>query len=410
MSDDEKALLRDRLPLPAPHEDHFRSPLRGPTVTARIGLWLGISFVICFVTGLVSHFLQHPPFFFVWPTRPVGLYRWTQGLHVISGTAAIPLLGAKLWTVFPKLFAPLHLAPTRAALVTAVERGSILVLVGAAIFQLFTGLYDTAHYYPWGFFFTTAHYAMAWVAIGALAVHIAIKLPIIRRALGVPVGAQLDSETLKVTEPELAEPEREAAPPPRGLSRRSFLRATWASAGVAVLATAGVTIPVLRHVSVLGTRTGAGPQALPVNKTAKGAGVVAKASSPGWALIVKGPNKSRRFTLDDLRAMPQSTQSLPIACVEGWSASATWTGVPVADLVAAVGGSPHADVRFSSLDPGLYGTSVLPARHARDRLTLLALQVNDQVLDLDHGYPARLIAPSRPGVTQTKWVTTMDVR
>ncbi|MEO6881968.1 MAG: molybdopterin-dependent oxidoreductase [Mycobacteriaceae bacterium] len=404
MSDDVKALLRDRLPLPAPHSHHFRSGLRGPTVTARIGLWLGISFAVCFVTGLVSHFLQHPPFFFVWPTRPVGLYRWTQGLHVISGTAAIPLLGAKLWSVFPKLFAPFRLAPTRAALVTAVERGSILVLVGAAIFELLTGLFDTAQYYPWAFFFTTAHYAMAWVAIGALAVHVAIKLPIIRRALGVPVGAQLDVETLEV-----AEAEPQAPPRQGGLSRRSFLRATWVSAGVAVLATAGVTIPVLRHVSLLGTRTGAGPQALPVNKTAKGAGVVARASAPGWKLTVTGPTTSRSFTLDDLRAMEQSTRSLPIACVEGWSASATWTGVPVADLVAAVGGSPDADVRFSSLDPGLYGTSVLPARHARDRWTLLALQVNGQVLDLDHGYPARLIAPSRPGVTQTKWVTTMEL-
>lgn len=405
MSHDDNILLRDRLPLPAPHSHHFRSRLRGPTVTARIGLWLGISFAVCFVTGLISHFLQHPPFFFVWPTRPVNLYRWTQGLHVISGTAAIPLLGAKLWSVFPKLFAPFRLAPTRAALVTAVERGSILVLVGAAIFELLTGLFDTAQLYPWAFFFTTAHYAMAWVVIGALAVHIAIKLPVIRRALGVPVGAQLSSETLEVTEPENpTEPPAET----RGLSRRSFLRATWASAGVAVLATAGVTIPVLRHVSVLGTRTGAGPQALPVNKTAKGAGVVAKASSPEWKLTVKGPTTSRSFTLDDLRAMPQSTQSLPISCVEGWSASATWTGVPVADLVAAVGGSPDADVRFSSLDPGLYGSSVLPARHARDRLTLLALQVNGQVLDLDHGFPARLIAPSRPGVTQTKWVTTVE--
>jgi DMSO/TMAO reductase YedYZ molybdopterin-dependent catalytic subunit len=107
--------------------------------------------------------------------------------------------------------------------------------------------------------------------------------------------------------------------------------------------------------------------------------------------------------------MPQSTQSLPIACVEGWSASAVWTGVPVADLVAAVGGSTDADVSFRSFDTGLYGSSVLPARHARSRLTLLATRLNGEVLTLDHGYPARLIAPSRPGVTQTKWVSTMDV-
>ena len=36
--------------------------------------------------------------------------------------------------------------------------------------------------------------------------------------------------------------------------------------------------------------------------------------------------------------------------------------------------------------------------------TLLALELNGEALDLDHGYPVRLIAPDRPGVLQTKWI------
>ena len=28
---------------------------------------------------------------------------------------------------------------------------------------------------------------------------------------------------------------------------------------------------------------------------------------------------------------------------------------------------------------------------------------------LDHGFPARVIAPNRPGVLQTKWVTRLEV-
>lgn len=406
MSTGGTTLLRDRLPGPAPHEHHFTSRLRTPTVTARIGLWLGISFGVCFVTGLLSHFLQHPPFFFTWPTRPVGLYRWTQGLHVVTGTAAIPLLGVKLWSVYPKLFAPFHLHSVRAALVTAVERGSILVLVGASLFQLLTGLFNTAQFYPWAFFFTTAHYAVAWVAIGALLVHIAIKLPVIRVALGVPVSSTVDSETLEVT-PATA-PAAEPAVG-RGPTRRTVLRGTWIAAGVAVLATAGGTVPLLRKVSGLATRSGEGPQGVPINRSAQAAGVQEKATAPDWAVVVTGPDGSRSFTLAELNALPQSTQALPIACVEGWSASAVWTGVPVADLVAAVGGSTGADVSFTSFDSGLYGSSVLPARHARSPLTLLATRLNGEELSLDHGFPARLIAPSRPGVTQTKWVSTMDV-
>ena len=57
----------------------------------------------------------------------------------------------------------------------------------------------------------------------------------------------------------------------------------------------------------------------------------------------------------------------------------------------------------------LYGTSTLPGEHTADPLTLLALRLNGEVLDLDRGYPCRIIAPSRPGVLQTKWVRRMVI-
>lgn len=47
--------------------------------------------------------------------------------------------------------------------------------------------------------------------------------------------------------------------------------------------------------------------------------------------------------------------------------------------------------------------------YAQDPLTLLALRLNGEVLSLDHGYPARIIAPNRPGVLQTKWVGRLEV-
>lgn len=45
-----------------------------------------------------------------------------------------------------------------------------------------------------------------------------------------------------------------------------------------------------------------------------------------------------------------------------------------------------------------------------DPLTLLALTLNGRPLSLDHGFPARIIAPNRPGVLQTKWVHRLEVR
>jgi DMSO/TMAO reductase YedYZ molybdopterin-dependent catalytic subunit len=373
-----------KLPAP-PAETDFHSETHHRSVTSRVGLWLGIMFTVCFVTGLLSHAIQHPPSWFFWPSRPVNLYRVTQGVHVISGIASIPLLLAKLWTVFPKLFS----RPVARSIVHAIERGSILLLSASAFFELVTGIFNIFQNYPWPFYFPTIHYAIAWVAIGSILVHVAVKLPLIRAGLGEKPKPQSDSG---------------------GLSRRGFLRVTWLTAGAAVLATAGSTVPFLRGVSVLATRSDGGSQSLPVNRTADHAGVRSKATNPAWQLEFRGPSGLHRFTLNDLRAMPQTTAALPIACVEGWSASATWTGVPIAELLRRVGAQPGTPVRVHSLERGsIYGTSTLPGEHTKDPLTLLALRLNGVELDLDHGYPCRIIAPSRPGVLQTKWVASMEV-
>ena len=80
------------------------------------------------------------------------------------------------------------------------------------------------------------------------------------------------------------------------------------------------------------------------------------------------------------------------------------------DLAAAVGAASGAAIRATSLEQNSrYAVSTLPSNFADDDLTLIALEVNGAVLDIDHGYPARLIAPARPGVLQTKWLDRLDV-
>ncbi|WP_406230588.1 hypothetical protein [Nocardia sp. NBC_01009] len=36
------------------------STARGPEVAARVGRWLGVIVIVCFVPGLLSHWIQHP--------------------------------------------------------------------------------------------------------------------------------------------------------------------------------------------------------------------------------------------------------------------------------------------------------------------------------------------------------------
>lgn len=367
----------------------FRSPLHSERVAARLGLWLGIAFIVCFLTGLVSHYMQQPPQWLHWPTTPSWLYRATQGIHVATGMATIPLLVAKMWTVYPKLF----VWPPARSLLHALERGSLFLLVGGAAFQLISGLINIALFYPWGFFFTTTHYWVAWITIGALLIHVAAKITEIRRGLRTPLRTP-------------DEPDRT----PGSLSRRGFIVATAGSSTAITVATVGQTATPLRPVSVLAPRQGdVGPQRLPVNKSAVEAGVLDVARDPSYRLTLIG-RRQVELTVEQLEAMPQHAARLPIACVEGWSAGADWSGVRVADLLDLAEIDADAEVYVESMQQGgRFRASFLRTPHSRDPRTLLALRLNGSRLNIDHGYPCRLIAPDRPGVLQTKWVNRITM-
>jgi DMSO/TMAO reductase YedYZ molybdopterin-dependent catalytic subunit len=364
----------------------FNSSLHDERVAARLGIALGVSFLICALTGAYSHVLQQEPSWLTLPSRPAGLYRITQGLHVVTGFATVPLLLAKLWVVAPKL---VEWPPVR-SIGHALERLALVPLVGAAVFLLLSGIANVARWYPWTFFFPKAHLWAAWIVVGALVVHVGATFATTRRALTAARGPVADPS-----------------------DRRSFLRGVAATTGLMALATAGSTVSWLSPVSFLAQRrAGDGPQGVPVNKTAAAAGVTDLARSSSWRLAVTGAvARPLSLSLDDLQAMPQRTAELPIACVEGWSASARWGGVPIRALLELAGARDDAEVTVRSLQQrGLYGTSELNRRHAHDRDALLALTLNGEPLHLDHGYPARLIGPNRPGVAQTKWVDELEVR
>ncbi|WP_431961715.1 molybdopterin-dependent oxidoreductase [Actinacidiphila sp. bgisy160] len=367
----------------------FNGRLHDARTATSIGRWLGLAFAVCFVTGLISHLLQHPP---VWaagglPSRPVWGYRLTQGLHVASGVAAVPLLLAKLWTVYPRLFSWPPVRSVRHAL----ERSTVAVLVAGAVFEVATGLLNTAQWYPWPFSFTAVHYAVAWLVAGSLVLHVAVKAP------------QIAAHWRRRSPGTLALPEED------GPDRRSLLAGVVAAAGAVTVTTVGQSFTPLKDFVLLAPRhPDHGPNGLPVNRTAAAAGVGPIAVGR-YRLTVAGP-RSYELTLDELRGLPQYEAELPIACVEGWSKSAHWTGVRVMDLLDLAGALPHARVRAVSLQTrGGYRVSEMGYAYARDPLTLLALRLNGEELTPDHGFPVRLIAPNRPGVLQTKWVGRLEV-
>lgn len=370
-------------------EGAFRGRLHDARTAVSLGRLLGTTLAVCFVTGLVSHYLQQPPSWAVdhLPSRPIWGYRLTQGLHVACGIASIPLVLAKLWTVYPRLFA----WPPLRSVAHALERLSILVLVAATLLQLATGLLNTVQWYPWPWNFRPTHWALAWVVIGALALHIAVKAPVIaahwwRRSPG----------TLTL-------------PAADGPERRAFLATIGAAVGAVTLTTVGQSLGPLKDTDLLAPRhPDHGQQHLPVNRTAAAAGITA-AHLASWRLTVRGP-RPYELTLPQLLALPQRSVVLPIACVEGWSRNAHWSGVRIKDLLDRAGAPHDARVRVVSLQQhGAYAVMEMGHLYARDPLTLLALGLNGSPLSPDHGFPARIIAPNRPGVLQTKWVTRLEV-
>nr|WP_246401282.1 molybdopterin-dependent oxidoreductase [Jiangella mangrovi] len=271
----------------------------------------------------------------------------------------------------------------------------LVPLVCGAVFLLFSGVANVSRWYPWGFYFPAAHYWVAWITVGALVAHVGAKAAIARAALtrpGHPV----------------------AAAAPGTLGRRGFLGAVAVAAGVVTVTTAGQTVAPLRPLTLFAQRRpDIGSQGVPVNRSAVQAGVVDAAGDPSFRLRVTGAvNRPVELTAGELDRMARREAELPIACVEGWSASARWRGVPVADLLAAAGLEidDGVTVRVESLQAsGRYRASELNHLQVRDLDTMLAVALNGERLDLDHGFPCRLIAPNRAGVLQTKWVHELVV-
>lgn len=360
-------------------------PRHDERTASLLGLALGVSFLTCALTGLYSHLVQHPPDWFQAPSQPAGLYRVTQGLHVATGIASVPLLLAKLWAVFPHLFR----WPPVTGVAHALERISLVPLVGGSLFMLVSGMANIDLWYVLPFNFPPTHFWMAWVTMGALAIHIGAKVTTTRAAL---------ARTRPV----------ELGPDP---SRRRFLTAVGVGSAGLTAVTIGQTVNPLSPLALLAPRhPDRGTQGFPVNGSAAETGVTTAATDPGFRLLVDGMvTTSLSFSLDDLRALPRRDATLPIACVEGWSASRRWSGVPLRELLARAGAGPDAWVTVHSLQTDGFNRSDINAVQARDPDTLLALEADGEILSLDHGYPVRLIGPNRPGVMQTKWITRVEV-
>lgn len=414
-------------PPPGPTRPTFwKSPLRGPWLSSLLGSAMLPLIVICALTGFLSQLAYSPGlgdnnvlpggglgwdiFPFAWPTRWAFLYAVTQGLHVTSGVIAIPLLLAKLWSVMPKLF---EWPPLR-SLSHLLERISLALLVGGALFVFFTGLMNVQLYYPWNFSFVPAHYYAAFVFLAALALHVGLKYSTVRRSFREQGVLRPLKYGLSKTK---AEPYREDSttalePAAPTVSRRAMLATVaGASVGLGFMMAAQTIGGPLRSLALLAPRgrdEGDGPNDFPVNKTAEAVGITTAQTGSDWRISLSGGSRTE-MSREQLLAMEQHTYRLPIGCVEGWSTTQDWTGVRLRDLAALAGAAGATQVLVQSMqEAGSFNKATLSAAQIDDERSLLALKVNGADLSMDHGFPARIIVPALPGVHCTKWVSSME--
>jgi len=417
--------LAERRPPGLPGPERFRSPLRGPWLTSVFGLVLLLSLPLVFLTGLLdwiayspalhqsipSHVgLLHLPYF-TWPTRPVWLFRLTEGLHVGLGLVLVPVVLAKLWSVMPKLFA----WPAARSAADLLERLSIICIVGGIVFEMVTGILNIQYDYLFGFNFYTAHYFGAWVFITGFAVHVSLKLPTMVRSLRSRPIREVLLTSRADTRAEPPDPDGLVSPDPAPatLSRRGALAVVGGGSLLVAVLTVGQTIGgVARDAALLvprGRSYGNGPNDFQVNRTAEAASIQPAATGSTWQLSLSGGPTTVALSRLQLLDMDQHTAELPIACVEGWSSTQSWTGVRLADLARLAGVRSPVSAHVTSLERGgVFAEARLQGNQVLDPDALLALRVNGVDLSPDHGFPARIIIPAAPGVHCTKWVRTIE--
>lgn len=411
--------------IPAGMRPRWRSPLRGPWLTSVFGAALLALLPIVIVTGLLSYIAYAPQLdqalpknvgwlhlpVFDWPARPIWLYRLTEGSHVVLGLVLVPIVLAKLWSVIPRLF----VWPPARSIAQIVERLSLIALVGGILFEIVTGVLNIQYDYIFGFSFYTAHYYGAWVFIAGFVVHVAVKFP---RML-----AALRSRSFRtVLRTPLARTRREPAgdsdlvaptPEPATISRRGALAVVGGGSLLVFLLSAGQAFGGFSRGSALllprGRQPGPGPNGFEINKTAAAAKVGPADVAGTWRLTLHGGGRTVKLSRKQLLAMEQHTATLPIACVEGWSTQATWTGVRLRDLARLAGTPDPGSAHVRSIQRrGAFNHASLLSGQVSDPDAMLALRVNGVDLSRDHGYPARVIVPDLPGVHNTKWVRRID--
>ena len=128
-----------------------------------------------------------------------------------------------------------------------------------------------------------------------------------------------------------------------------------------------------------------------------------------WRLAVDGMvARPASLTINEIKGYPSRSQITHLACEEGWSYIAEWTGAPLAHILEAAGMLPQAKyVFYFSIQRGWWDSiDIAEAMHPQ---TLVAYGMNGGELPVGNGGPLRLRVPRQLGYKNVKYITRLTV-
>jgi DMSO/TMAO reductase YedYZ molybdopterin-dependent catalytic subunit len=139
------------------------------------------------------------------------------------------------------------------------------------------------------------------------------------------------------------------------------------------------------------------------------AGSVPQTDLATWDFKVFGEvDNPVTLSWDELQALPSKEIELDIHCVTRWSRfDARFRGVHWSELAKLAGPKPSGRYVVAHAEQGF--TANVPLRALEDENALIAYEADGEPLTPDHGWPLRLVIPSKYFWKSAKWLRGIEL-
>jgi DMSO/TMAO reductase YedYZ molybdopterin-dependent catalytic subunit len=119
-------------------------------------------------------------------------------------------------------------------------------------------------------------------------------------------------------------------------------------------------------------------------------------------------NNPKSYTYNEIvNNFNSNLQVATLPCVEGWSVTLLWEGVPLMDILQQAGVDSGANTVIFLASDGY--SSSLPLQYVADNNIMIAYKMNNVNLTPQTGWPFFLVAKNQYGYKWVEWITEINV-